>query len=103
MGVDVFWCQVVWRYKHSCHYLVLYCFFTFRYSNLPCKIIQETLHLHGGKQFLKNCYIEGNYDFIFGDSTALLEHCHIHCKAAGYITADGRKSSSEATGFVFFK
>ncbi|XP_066357628.1 pectinesterase 31-like [Miscanthus floridulus] len=64
---------------------------------------QETLHLHGGKQLLKNCYIEGNYDFIFGDSTALLEHCHIHCKAAGYITAHGRKSSSEATGFVFFK
>nr|CAB3496951.1 unnamed protein product [Digitaria exilis] len=64
---------------------------------------QETLHLHSGKQFLKNCYIEGQYDFIFGDSTALLEHCHIHCKSTGYITAHGRKSSSESTGFVFFK
>ncbi|KAG2543142.1 hypothetical protein PVAP13_9NG730800 [Panicum virgatum] len=64
---------------------------------------QETLHLHGGKQFFKNCYIEGNYDFIFRDSTALLEHCHIHCKSTGYITAHGRKSSSESTGFVFFR
>ncbi|CAN6302136.1 unnamed protein product [Urochloa humidicola] len=64
---------------------------------------QETLHLHGGKQFFKNCYIEGNYDFIFGDSTALLDHCHVHCKSTGFITAHGRKSSSESTGFVFFK
>ncbi|XP_039829155.1 pectinesterase 31-like isoform X2 [Panicum virgatum] len=37
------------------------------------------------------------------DSTALLEHCHIHCKSTGYITAHGRKSSSESTGFVFFR
>ncbi|KAL6660185.1 hypothetical protein ACP70R_002307 [Stipagrostis hirtigluma subsp. patula] len=64
---------------------------------------QETLHLHAGKQYLKNCYIEGNYDFIYGNSTALLEHCHIHCKSSGYIAAHGRKSSSESTAFVFFK
>jgi hypothetical protein len=32
--------------------------------------IQKTLHLHGGKQLLKNCYVEGSCDFIFGDSTA---------------------------------
>ncbi|KAL6867188.1 hypothetical protein ACP4OV_015212 [Aristida adscensionis] len=53
-----------------------------------------------------NCQFLGwqcNYDFIFGDSSALLEHCHIHCKSTGYITAHGRKSSSESTGFVFFK
>ncbi|ONM36679.1 Pectinesterase 31 [Zea mays] len=31
---------------------------------------QKTLHLHGGKQLLKNCYVEGSCDFIFGDSTA---------------------------------
>jgi pectinesterase len=65
--------------------------------------IKETLHLHGGKQLLKNCYVEGSCDFIFGDSAALLEHCHIHYKSTGYITAHGQKSSSEPTGFVFFK
>ncbi|KAG2554460.1 hypothetical protein PVAP13_9KG607501 [Panicum virgatum] len=73
------------------------------FYNCHSWVIQETLHLHGGKQFFKNCYIEGNCDFIFGDSTALLEHCHTHCKSTGYITAHGRKSSSESTGFVFFK
>uniref|UniRef100_A0A0A9DRI0 pectinesterase n=1 Tax=Arundo donax TaxID=35708 RepID=A0A0A9DRI0_ARUDO len=97
MAVDDFWCQLGWRFKHSWHYLLS------SVSNLLCKIIQETLHLHGGKQYLKNCYIEGNYGFIFEDSTALLEHCHIHCKSAGYIAAHDRKATSEETGFVFFK
>ncbi|KAJ1295778.1 hypothetical protein BS78_01G248500 [Paspalum vaginatum] len=64
---------------------------------------QDTLYLHHGKQYLRDCYIEGHVDFIFGNSTALMEHCHIHCKAAGYITAHNRKSASESTGFVFLR
>ncbi|KAL6009065.1 Pectinesterase 31 [Asimina triloba] len=36
-------------------------------------------------------------------STALLEHCHIHCKSAGFITAQSRKSSQESTGYVFLR
>ncbi|CAN1121745.1 Pectinesterase 31 [Linum perenne] len=62
---------------------------------------QDTLYLHYGKQYLKDCYVEGSVDFIFGNSTALLEHCHIHCKSEGFITAQGRKSSQESTGYVF--
>ncbi|RZC72279.1 hypothetical protein C5167_035674 [Papaver somniferum] len=64
---------------------------------------QDTLYLHYGKHYLKDCYIEGSVDFIFGNSTALLEHCHIHCKAQGYITAQGRKSADEPTGYVFLR
>nr|GMD83898.1 pectinesterase 31 [Ipomoea batatas]GMD93622.1 pectinesterase 31 [Ipomoea batatas] len=64
---------------------------------------QDTLYLHYGKQYLKDCYIEGSVDFIFGNSTALLEHCHIHCKSAGFITAQSRKSSQETTGYVFLR
>ncbi|KAJ0975379.1 hypothetical protein J5N97_017344 [Dioscorea zingiberensis] len=41
---------------------------------------QDTLYLHHGKQYLRDCYIEGSVDFIFGNATALLEHCHIYCK-----------------------
>ncbi|MCL7050003.1 hypothetical protein MKW94_014642 [Papaver nudicaule] len=63
----------------------------------------DTLYLHHGKQYLKDCYIEGSVDFIFGNSTALLEHCHIHCKSAGFITAQSRKSSEEGTGYVFLR
>ncbi|XP_044468680.1 pectinesterase 31 [Mangifera indica] len=64
---------------------------------------QDTLYLHHGKQYLKDCYIEGSVDFIFGNSTVLFEHCHIHCKAAGFITAHSRKSSQETTGYVFLR
>lgn len=66
-------------------------------------LIQDTLYLHHGKQYLKDCYIEGSVDFIFGNSTALLEHCHIHCKSAGFVTAQSRKSSQETTGYVFLR
>ncbi|BAT83336.1 hypothetical protein LR48_Vigan03g021100 [Vigna angularis] len=64
---------------------------------------QDTLYLHYGKQYLKDCYIEGSVDFIFGNGTALLEHCHIHCKSEGFITAQSRKSSQETTGYVFLR
>ncbi|XP_040371201.1 pectinesterase 31 [Rosa chinensis] len=64
---------------------------------------QDTLYLHHGKQYLKDCYIEGSVDFIFGNSTALLEHCHIHCKSEGFITAHKRNSCEEATGYVFLR
>lgn len=65
--------------------------------------MQDTLYLHYGKQYLKDCYIEGSVDFIFGNSTALLEHCHVHCKSPGFITAQSRKSSQETTGYVFLR
>ncbi|XBJ09434.1 hypothetical protein VPH35_014517 [Triticum aestivum] len=31
---------------------------------------QDTLYLHYGKQYLRDCYIEGNCDFIFGNGEA---------------------------------
>lgn len=64
---------------------------------------QDTLYLHYGRQYLRDCYIEGSVDFIFGNATALLEHCHIHCKSAGFITAQSRKSAQESTGYMFLR
>ncbi|ONK65281.1 uncharacterized protein A4U43_C07F35520 [Asparagus officinalis] len=64
---------------------------------------QDTLYLHYGKHYLRDCYVEGSVDFIFGNATALLEHCHIHCKSEGFITAQSRKSSQETTGYVFLR
>ena len=63
---------------------------------------QDTLYPHGkgSRQYYKNCYIEGDVDFIFGWSTAVFEDCEIFCKRAAYITA---ASTEEDTpyGFVF--
>jgi pectinesterase len=64
---------------------------------------QDTLYLYSdkGRVHLKDCYIEGTVDFIFGWSTALFENCLLFCKKGGrYITA---ASTSEGAlfGFVF--
>uniref|UniRef100_A0A0C9QM18 Pectinesterase n=1 Tax=Wollemia nobilis TaxID=56998 RepID=A0A0C9QM18_9CONI len=64
---------------------------------------QDTAYLHYGKQYLRDCYIEGSVDFIFGDATALFEHCHIHCKANGFVTAQSRRSNDSLTGYVFLR
>lgn len=73
------------------------------YFDSKMNVLQDTLYLHHGKQYLRDCYIEGSVDFIFGNATALLEHCHIHCKSPGFITAHSRKSSQETTGYVFLR
>ncbi len=62
---------------------------------------QDTLFAHGGRQYYKDCYIEGHVDFIFGNATAVFENCTIHSKGPGYVTAHWRLSDSETNGFVF--
>jgi len=64
---------------------------------------QDTLFINGGRQFFKDCYIEGHVDFIFGSAKAFFENCHIHSKGAGYVTAQFRTSDAEDTGFVFYR
>nr|WP_319485949.1 pectinesterase family protein [uncultured Cohaesibacter sp.] len=34
------------------------------------------------KSYFRNCYIEGDVDFIFGNSTAFFDHCEIRSKGA---------------------
>ncbi|KAM7494520.1 hypothetical protein LguiB_029129 [Lonicera macranthoides] len=64
-------------------------------------ILLDNLYLHYGKQYLEDCYIEESVDFIFGNNTPLLEHCHIHYKSSEYITAQSKKYSQETIGYVF--
>jgi polygalacturonase len=64
---------------------------------------QDTLYAAGGGQYYKDCYIEGNVDFIFGDANAVFEGCEIHSTAhqIGYITAQGKREASQDSTFVF--
>lgn len=62
---------------------------------------QDTLYASGiGKQFYKNCNIEGTVDFIFGSATAYFENCQIHSKSDSFITASSTPKDTEF-GFVF--
>lgn len=74
-----------------------------------CRFIggQDTLwHNGNGRHYFKNCYIDGNTDFIFGSSTALFDSCVIYPRdrvdggGGGYITA-ANTAADKAYGEVF--
>ncbi|XP_011093643.1 probable pectinesterase 53 isoform X1 [Sesamum indicum] len=72
-----------------------------------CKFLgaQDTLYDHSGRHYYKDCYIEGSVDFIFGNGLSLfeLQECEVHAVAAvtGAVTAQGRSSMLDDTGFSF--
>ncbi|CAL5396935.1 unnamed protein product [Camellia sinensis] len=72
---------------------------------LGCKFLgaQDTLYDQLGRHYYKDCYIEGSVDFIFGNGLSLFEGCHVHAIAQviGALTAQGRHSLLEDTGFSF--
>jgi len=74
-----------------------------RVSVVNCKLLgnQDTLYASGiGKQFYKECYIEGTVDFIFGSATAYFENCELHSKSDSFVTASSTPKDVEF-GFVF--
>ena len=64
---------------------------------------QDTLYAKNGRQYYKDSYIEGSVDFIFGQAAAVFDHCEIHSKGDGYLTAPMRFAADEPAGFVFDK
>lgn len=70
-----------------------------------CRFIgwQDTLYAKNGRQYYKDCYIEGHVDYIFGQAAAVFDNCVIHSKGDGYIAAPMRFAADERSGFVFFR
>ncbi|MBV8830837.1 MAG: pectin esterase, partial [Acidobacteriaceae bacterium] len=68
-----------------------------------CRFIgwQDTLYAATGRQYFRDCYIEGHVDFIFGNAAAVFENCEIHSRGAGYVTAQSRLIPDGPTGYVF--
>ncbi|KAB8601132.1 hypothetical protein FH972_025835 [Carpinus fangiana] len=74
---------------------------------------QDTLHDDKGRHYFKDCYIQGSIDFIFGNARSFYENCQLISMANpvspgvkginGAVTAHGRASKDDNTGFVFFK
>ncbi|RGP63630.1 hypothetical protein FLONG3_9843 [Fusarium longipes] len=63
---------------------------------------QDTLLVNQGVQVFSNSFIEGSVDFIWGYSKVYFHQCYIASNTPNaYITAQNRKSSSWAGGFVF--
>ncbi|CAN4118883.1 unnamed protein product [Withania somnifera] len=70
---------------------------------------QDTLNDDRGRHYFKECFIQGSIDFIFGSGRSLYEDCKINSIAkeekggeiGGSITAQGRNSKNENSGFSF--
>jgi pectinesterase len=60
----------------------------------PCRV---------SRQYFRDCYVEGHVDFIFGNSKAFFENCHIHAVAHEEVmlTAHMRTAPDEDRGYVF--
>ncbi|MES2647036.1 MAG: pectinesterase family protein [Bacteroidota bacterium] len=75
-----------------------------------CRFIggQDTIanDRNGARQYFKDCYIDGNTDFIYGSSTALFDNCilfprdRIDGGSGGYVTA-ASTPINQAHGYVF--
>jgi len=69
-----------------------------------CKLVgnQDTYYTKGyGRIYMKDCYIEGTTDFIFGRSVVVFDSCLLVCKKTSYITAASTEQNYEF-GYVFF-
>ena len=55
------------------------------------------------RQYFDHCFVEGNVDFIFGDSKAAFDHCVIRSNEhfEGFITAQSKSYAGQDSGFVF--
>jgi pectinesterase len=64
---------------------------------------QDTLYAALGRQYYRDCFIEGHVDFVFGNAAAVFDHCEIHSRGAGYITAESRTTPGGPGGYVFYQ
>lgn len=57
------------------------------------------------RQYFFNCYIEGHFDFIFGDGKTVFDHCEIHSDplSEGFITAQSKIYPQQDSGYVIYK
>lgn len=66
---------------------------------------QDTLYTGSprqwGRQYYKDCYIEGTTDFIFGSATAVFDHCTVFSKAGGHYVTAASTPEGKAFGYVF--
>jgi pectin methylesterase-like acyl-CoA thioesterase len=74
-----------------------------RHQLTNCRFVsyQDTSYVNTGAQYFKNCYIQGNTDYIFGDATAVFEGCTMNNVSEGTAVTAPRTPQGTTYGFVF--
>lgn len=71
------------------------------YDNVRFVGYQDTLLTDGtARMYFRNCFITGDTDFIFGNATAVFDHCAIESTDRGFITAANTQRIT-ANGLIF--
>ena len=71
-----------------------------RFRNCRITGWQDTMMVNNGRAYFTNCYIAGRVDFIYGSGTVVFDHCEVHSRNGGYITAANTPEDQDF-GFVF--
>ena len=74
-----------------------------RQQFLNCRFVgyQDTLYTHQGMQYFRNCYVQGNTDYVFGGATAVLQNCEVRNVENGSAVAAPNTDAGTAYGIVF--
>jgi len=74
-----------------------------RQQFLNCRFVgyQDTLYTHSGTQYFRNCYVQGNTDYVFGGATAVLENCEVRNVEGGSAVAAPNTDAATTYGIVF--
>lgn len=62
---------------------------------------QDTPYTNTGTQYFRDCYIQGDTDYILGDATAVFEDCTMNNVAEGTAVTAPRTPQNTTYGFVF--
>ena len=67
-----------------------------------CRFVsyQDTLYTNTGTQYFRDCYIQGDTDYIFGDATAVFENCTMNNVAQGTAVTAPRTPQDTTYGLV---
>jgi pectinesterase len=70
---------------------------------LNCRFVayQDTLYTQSGTQYFKNCYVQGNTDYVFGAATAVLDNCEARNVEGGSAVAAPNTDAATNYGIVF--
>jgi pectin methylesterase-like acyl-CoA thioesterase len=74
-----------------------------RQQFLNCRFVgyQDTLYTHSGTQYFRNCYVQGNTDYVFGGATAVLQDCEARNVEGGSAVTAPNTAASTTYGIVF--